>query len=283
MSETAGGPPERLVRELVDGPSLVRAVDWRPSTPSTNVLAADAAAEGAAEGHLVLADHQSAGRGRLGRTWQAPPGTSLLLSLLLRPAVPPGRLASLPLLAGLCLAEACARLWGDAPPVRLKWPNDMLVGGRKAAGVLTEVVAGGAVVLGAGVDVDWRGVGRPPGLAAATSLAEAVGGPVDRWAVLAGFVGALDRRYGAWRDAPQSFMDDYRARCATLGRRVRVRRLGAPPLQGRVVDLGRDGALMVRTADGGTETVAAGDVEHVTAPWEGDSGEERVAPHTLPP
>lgn len=266
MSEAAGGPPGRLVRELVDGPSLVRAVDWHPTTPSTNVLAADAAAEGAPEGRLVLADHQSAGRGRLGRAWLAPPGTSLLLSLLLRPTVPPGRLASLPLLTGVCLAEACERLLGDAPPVRVKWPNDLLVGGRKAAGVLAERVTGGAVVVGVGVDVDWRRVGRPPGLAAATSLSEAARAPVDRWAVLAAFVGALDRRYGAWQAAPESFMDDYRARCATLGRWVRVRRLAAPPLRGRAVDLGRDGALMVRTPEGSTEAVAAGDVEHVTTP-----------------
>lgn len=266
MSEAVAGPPERLVRELVDGPSLVRAVDWHPTTPSTNVLAADAAADGAPEGHLVLADHQSAGRGRLGRAWRAPPGTSLLLSVVLRPTVPPGRLASLPLLAGVCLAEACERLLGGAPPVRLKWPNDLLLGGRKAAGLLAERLAGGAVVLGVGVDVDWRRVGRPPELAAATSLAEAARAPVDRWEVLATLVGALDRRYGAWQAAPESFMDDYRARCATLGQPVRVRRLAAPPLQGRAVDLGRDGALVVRTPDGSTEAVAAGDVEHVTAP-----------------
>ncbi|MDP8977089.1 MAG: hypothetical protein M3N17_00615, partial [Actinomycetota bacterium] len=86
MAEAAAGPPTPLVRELVDGPCLVRALEWHPTTPSTNTLATDAAAAGAPEGHLVLADHQSAGRGRLGRAWRAPPGTSVLLSLVLRPA-----------------------------------------------------------------------------------------------------------------------------------------------------------------------------------------------------
>lgn len=267
VSGAMAGPPTRLVRELVDGPSIVRSVDWRPTTPSTSTLAVEAAAAGAPEGHLVLADHQSAGRGRLGRAWEAPPGTSLLLSLVLRPAVAPGRLASLPLLVGVCLAEACEALSGDVPPVRLKWPNDLLVAGRKAAGVLAERVAGGAVVLGVGVDVDWRGVPRPPGLATSTSLAEAARGPVDRWALLEAFVGALGPGYGAWQAAPEAFMPAYRARCATLGRRVRVRRLAAPPLGGRAVDLDRDGALMVRTPDGRTEPVAAGDVEHVTGLW----------------
>jgi BirA family biotin operon repressor/biotin-[acetyl-CoA-carboxylase] ligase len=285
------GPPEALVRSLVAGPSAIVAVDWQERTTSTNLRAAEAARAGEPEIGLFLTDEQTAGRGRLDRTWQAPAGTSLLASLLLRPAHPapgwwgsstesvpdahhPGagavaarQLRVLPLLAGLALAEAVAPHLPDAE-VALKWPNDLLLRRnaahpwRKAAGILVELV-GVAAIVGVGCNVDWRGVARPPELAAtATSLAEMAAGDVDRWRVLAGFAGVFGRRYAAWKQQPVGFLDAYRGRCATLGRQVLVTRGDGATVQGRAVAIGADGTLLVRGADRRTTAVSTGDVTH---------------------
>lgn len=194
-----------------------------------------------------------------------------MLSLVTRPTVAAEHLTLLPLLTGLALAEAA----GPHVPgveVALKWPNDLLVRAgrahawRKAAGILVEAVPGAAIV-GLGCNVDWRGVERPPELAArATSLAEAAGGPVDRWRVLAGFVGVFGRRYEAWQGQPVGFLDAYRSRCATLGSGVRVERPRRDALQGRAVAVDDGGALHVRDAAGETVAVTAGDVVHVRPP-----------------
>jgi len=253
------GPPEALVRSLV--PAVLSDLEWHQEVSSTNVMAGEAARRGAPEVHAVLADRQTAGRGRLGRSWQAPGGTSLLLSLLVRPEVPAPRLSLLPLLAGVALAEAVEPFCSGAT-VGLKWPNDLLVGGRKAAGILGEGL-GGAVVIGIGCNVDWRAVERHPELAGATSLAEAVGGTVDRWRVLAALVGVFGNRYRAWKAEPGAFLDDYQARSATLGRQVRITRHSAPAVEGLACAIGPDGSLVVRTPDGATVRCSAGDVEHL--------------------
>lgn len=263
------GPPAALVRSLVAGPTAIVAVDWQERTGSTNLRAAEAARAGEPEIGLFLADEQTAGRGRLDRSWQAPAGTSLLASLLLRPAMAARQLRLLPLLAGLALAEAVAPHLPDAE-VALKWPNDLLLRQnaahpwRKAAGILVELV-GEAAVVGVGCNVDWRDVPRPPELAAtATSLAEIAAGDVDRWRVLAGFAGVFGRRYSGWRQQPVAFLDSYRSRCATLGRQVQVARGAGVTVEGEAVAIGADGALLVRGADGRTTAVSAGDVTHAT-------------------
>lgn len=252
--------PPPLVASLVDGPSLVTAAQWHDRCASTNALAVEAAAAGAGEGLLILADEQTAGRGRHGRHWAAPAGTSLLLSLLLRPGVAPASVSLLPLLTGLVLAETVGRHLPDSD-VALKWPNDLLVDGHKAAGILVEGAAG-AVVVGVGVNVDWRGVERPAELVDAISLAEAAGADVDRWRLLAGFVGVFSRRYAQWQELPAVFLDGYRQRCATLGRQVRVTTLDGDAVEGEAEGIDRTGGLVVRTA-GGTVAVHAGDVEHL--------------------
>lgn len=252
--------PEALVASLVDGPSIVTSVQWHERCRSTNAVGVEAAAAGAAEGLLILADEQDAGRGRHGRTWAAPPGTSLLLSLVVRPVVPPASLSLLPLLTGLVLAETVARHLPDVD-VSLKWPNDLLVDGRKAAGILVEGSAGAAVV-GMGVNVDWRGVQRPAELAEATSLAEAAGADVDRWRLLAGVVGVFSRRYQQWQELPAAFLDGYRQRCSTIGRSVRISTLDGGVVEGEATDVDRTGALVVRTA-AGPASLNAGDVEHL--------------------
>ena len=254
------GPPTPLVASLVDGPSIVTRVDWHDRCTSTNAIAAAAAETGAPEGVLVLADEQTVGRGRHGRTWSAPPGTSLLLSLLLRPATQQQARTLLPLLAGLVLAETVSRHLPEHQ-VSVKWPNDLLVDGNKAAGLLAEA-KDDAVVLGVGVNVDWRGVTRPAEFAGATSLAEAAGHDVDRWRILAGFVGVFSQRYDYWRQMPTGFLDGYRQWCSTLNTPVRVHQLDGTTVDGDAVDIAADGALQVRTASG-LLTLNEGDVEHL--------------------
>lgn len=254
-------PPGAVLQRLVAGSQLVSHALWFDRIESTNAEVARRAAEGASEGLLVLADEQVAGRGRQGRSWHAPPGTSLIGSLLLRPSQPMERVALLPLLTGLALVEACDDLVPDADPT-LKWPNDLLLGGRKAAGILVEAPEPGVAVLGMGVNVDWRGVDRPAELAAATSLAEAVGGPVDRWRLLPILVERLDHHYRRWCGDPLSFLPAYRERCGTLGLPVRVEQLDGRTEEGMAVAVSDGGALVVAADDGVTE-VHAGDVHHL--------------------
>jgi BirA family transcriptional regulator, biotin operon repressor / biotin---[acetyl-CoA-carboxylase] ligase len=261
-------PPAELLRSLIEGPSILSHLEWHVEVGSTNALALEAARSGAPEGHAILTDRQTAGRGRWGRTWEAPPGTSLLLSVVLRPTVSAAELPLLPLLTGLALLESvephCPGLH-----VALKWPNDLLVEGRKAAGILVQTTEEGAAVVGVGLNVDWRGHQRPEPLRhRSTSLAEALAAGVpapDRWRLLAAFIGVFGNRYRDWQHQPSAFLDAYRARCATLARRVRVQQRAGPGVEGFAVTVNEDGALMVRRDDGVTVRCVAGDVEHVRA------------------
>lgn len=254
------GPPPPLIASLVDGPSIVTRVDWLERCPSTNALAAAAAETGAPEGLLVLAEEQTAGRGRHGRRWIAPPGTSLLLSLVLRPRASQQAATLLPLLAGLVLAETVSRHLPEHT-VSVKWPNDLLIDGRKAAGTLAESKAD-AVILGVGVNVDWRAVARPAEFADAVSVAEAAGRDVDRWRVLAGFIGIFSQRYEYWQQMPTAFLDGYRQWCSTIGAQVRVHHLDGSTVEGEAIGVADDGALQVDTG-AGSIAVNEGDVEHL--------------------
>lgn len=261
------GPPEALVSSLVDGPSAVSGFEWHDEIDSTNTRAAAAAAAGAAEIHVVAADVQHAGRGRQGRRWVAPAGTSLMLSLVLRPPVAPRSLPLLPLLTGLALAEVTEAVVPGGH-VALKWPNDVLLGpatgaGRKVSGILVETVDEAAVV-GLGVNVDWRGVERPEEIAAtATSLAEVAETPVDRWRLMAALLGVFANRYRSWCELPAAFLDGYRSRCATIGQQVAVSRPAGEVVRGTAIGIAASGALQVRDAGGRTVEVSAGDVVHV--------------------
>ncbi|MDX6506551.1 MAG: BirA family transcriptional regulator [Gaiellaceae bacterium] len=165
------------------------------STPSTQLLVAADAREGA----LVTAEEQTAGRGRLGRLWLAPAGTSLLCSLQLRPGVPQERLPELTGVAAHACAEAIAALTGLEP--ELKFPNDLLLGGRKVAGILAEAREE-RVVLGVGVNVNVPAVDLPQEVArAATSLLVETGQELDRAELLVELLERLERRYDAWLSA----------------------------------------------------------------------------------
>lgn len=275
-----GGPPEALVRSLTTGSGGLSGLEWHDEVSSTNDAAAAAARRGVPEIHLVLADRQTRGRGRRGRPWLAPQGSSLLGTFVVRPpaGIAPAVLGTLPLLAGVALAEvvgahlAPAAAAGAAPEAALKWPNDLVVRRRpderwrKAAGILTER-EGDAVLVGVGCNVDWREMDRPAELAEATALGEVAGVPVDRWRVLAGLVGVFARRYAAWCTDPAATVADYRARCVTIGARVRVEQgsgseAAGEALEGEALDVADDGLLEVATASG-VSRFAAGDVVHL--------------------
>jgi BirA family biotin operon repressor/biotin-[acetyl-CoA-carboxylase] ligase len=224
-------------------------------TRSTQAAALALAADGAPEWTLVAAGHQTAGRGRLGRTWTDDPGRALMFSFVLRPELDPARGGVLSLLAGLAVAEAC----DEAAGVRAacKWPNDVLLGGRKAAGVLAEssLAAGRIehVVVGIGVNL-----GSPPeGIPGATAV------DADAEEVLGAFFRAFAGRY---RPSSQAFAVDvlgaYRDRCATLGAVVRARTTGGDLVEGEAVDVDEHGGLVVRTP-GGVAVVRFGEAEHL--------------------
>jgi BirA family biotin operon repressor/biotin-[acetyl-CoA-carboxylase] ligase len=228
---------------------------------STNRYLLDEARNGAPEGLVAVADHQTAGRGRFDRRWEAPPGSSLLVSVLLRPAAPTASAGGLHdgshqavMAVALALAGAVEDVAGVTP--ELKWPNDLVVGDRKLAGLLAGR-EGDAVVIGAGCNVEWEAF--PPELAATSTACNLEAGrSVDRDALLDRFLEQL----GAALDAFDSVPERYRTRLATLGRRVRVER-AHDSLEGDAVDVTRDGALVVRHDDGHEELVTAGDVVHL--------------------
>lgn len=247
------------------------AVDVVASTGSTNadLLARAIASPGAAEAQVLVAEEQTAGRGRLGRTWSSAPGASLTFSVLLRPtAVPPARRGWLSLLTGVAVVSA-VRSMTDVDAV-LKWPNDVLVGDRKLAGILAEQSPdGSAVVIGIGVNVatpaDALPV-SPAGLPATSLLVE--GASVAREPLLLAILGQLERWYWAFRADPDpvrtGLLDAYRALCATLGRSVRVELPDGRFMTGIARDIDPDGRLLVSDNSGDPiMSISAGDVIHV--------------------
>lgn len=237
-----------------------------PETPSTNAFALGRARDGAPSGLVVTTDHQTAGRGRLGRRWiDLPRDASLPVSFLIDP---PPVVTLVPLAAGLAAA--------DAVPVegRLKWPNDVLVDDRKLCGILVEAAPDGRLVVGIGTNVDWRGVGHADDR---TSIAEVTGEAVDRDRLLSDLAGAFDRRLEDVERDPAVLLADYRRACVTLGRAVRVE-TPAGLLVGTAEDVDGTGALRLRTGDG-ILTVRAGDVHHLRALGEREREPEgRTAP-----
>jgi BirA family biotin operon repressor/biotin-[acetyl-CoA-carboxylase] ligase len=257
-------------------------VRWVASTGSTNADVLALARDGAAEGVVVVADHQTAGRGRYDRTWVAPPGGSLLASVLLRP---PSPVASATTMAtAVALAEAVEETTGVSPG--LKWPNDLVLPGeggeRKLAGILAEAdwpasatISSGwrepmeheraVVVVGVGLNVSWpeddEATRAVAGTAVALNWVTSV--PIDRVDLLVAFLRRLDGSYGQLvSGGPQAAMDEWRRRSATLGRQVRVD-LGPDELEGTAVDVTAEGHLVVEALGGRRRTFAVGDVIHL--------------------
>lgn len=229
---------------------------------STNAdLVADAQAH-PGHGRVLIAEEQTAGRGRLDRTWTSPPGTGLTFSVLAAPAAPPGALGWAPLLAGLAVAEGVEAATGLAPTV--KWPNDVMVDDRKLAGLLAEVVPPDRLVIGVGLNTHLAAEARPTPQATSLLIEGVPLERADRTAVLVAVLSAIGERLADLADGPSSAtMDAYRARCSSLGHHVRVERPGRPDLQGLAVDIADDASLIVDVLSGGAVHVAAGDVVHV--------------------
>jgi BirA family biotin operon repressor/biotin-[acetyl-CoA-carboxylase] ligase len=235
-------------------PTTFTDVRWFDELDSTNRYVIDRAKAGAPAGLVVVADHQTSGRGRLGRTWVAAPGASLLTSVLLRPTFSSDRRHLLVTAAALAMAEAIEASTGVV--AGLKWPNDLLVEERKLCGVLAET-ADDAVVVGLGVNVEWRDV--PDELAAVATACNLEGGrPVDRKVVLDAFLASYSDRL----DDLDAARDAYSARLTTIGRRVRVEQ-GSGAVVGTALGVDAAGRLLLERDDGTTEAIAVGDVVHV--------------------
>ncbi|UBU14628.1 biotin--[acetyl-CoA-carboxylase] ligase [Nonomuraea gerenzanensis] len=253
-----------LRRALVRPGSLWTAVTVVDSTGSTNADLAAAARDGAPEGAVLIAEAQQEGRGRLGRTWSAPARSGLTFSILLRPAVPPLAQGWLPLLYGVAAASAVRRL--AEVEVRLKWPNDLLIGERKLAGVLAERVDD-AVVVGMGLNVTLRPDELPTETATSLSIAE--GACLDRDPLLRAVLREVEVHYREWAEAKgdadaSGLRAAYLAASATVGRQVRVELPDGHALTGLATGIDASGHLRL-DAGGERYTLSAGDVVHVRA------------------
>ncbi|QGN45429.1 biotin--[acetyl-CoA-carboxylase] ligase [Micromonospora sp. WMMD558] len=273
----------RLRRALVAPHGPWARLELRAETASTNADVAEAARTGEPEGLVVVAERQTAGRGRRGRAWQSPARAGIATSVLLRPGeavadrgwppAPSSAYGWLPLLAGVALVEAVARL--AELEATLKWPNDLLLGDAKCAGILAETVTGAtpaappAVVLGIGLNVTLRAdelPENPTGLPA-TSLQLAGAAATDRDPLLRALLRSLADWYGRWRAAGGSAVESglhaaYLDACATVGRQVRVLLPGGGELTGTATGVDPDGHLVV-TAPDGDHRLTAGDVLHL--------------------
>ena len=234
------------------------------SLPSTNDAAKVLARQGAPEGTLVLAETQSAGRGRLGRTWESPPGTGIYLTLVLRPSLPPAELPKLTLLAAVAVVEAIQAATGLHTGI--KWPNDILWQGKKLGGILTEMETESDiifhVVLGVGLNVNTPAFPAPlAGIA--TSLAS-TGQTYSRLALVRAWLSAMDDLYGRFlRQEFAAILDRWRQLAVTLGQTVTIRR-GDQIKTGLALDVAPDGALLLGRADGTVERILSGEIQQAS-------------------
>jgi len=237
------------------------------SVTSTNDVARDWVAGGAADAATVVADFQTRGRGRTGREWKSPPGAGLALSQVF--FAPPESLRLVPLLGALAARAAIADHLPEVMPVGIKWPNDIQVLGFKVAGILTETVTppgGGrgqsAAVLGIGVNINTRATAFVKDLRRpAASLRMLCGRRIDRAAFLESLLLHLDAQRTRWGQTPRRLVSDFAEHCITLGRRVRVSPPGAEAYTATACGIDPGGCLLVEAEGGETVPVAAGDVD----------------------
>jgi len=229
----------------------------------------------AAEGTLVIAEEQTAGKGRLGRHWLAPKESSLLMSVLLRPSFGYEKVWMVTVFMGLAAAKGIADETGLE--VKIKWPNDLMLGERKTGGVLTEIESRinpetleeemDCVVVGLGLNVNWEVEDFPSEIVGiATSLSAVVGRKVDRWKLLEKILVEFERLYTLPLEKWPQIVDEWKARSAVIGKNVRVV-TSAGEFVGVVVNFDEDGALVLRTSVGEHERILAGDVELVRTEW----------------
>jgi BirA family transcriptional regulator, biotin operon repressor / biotin---[acetyl-CoA-carboxylase] ligase len=239
-----------VIRPLLTG-AIGRDLTVFSAVRSTNDLVMAAGQRGAAEGLAILADRQTGGRGRGGRSWSSLPGLGIYTSILLRPKVSAAECQVIPLLVGLAVADAVEEVGRLSPT--LKWPNDVLVGKRKLAGILMEMAVQASTVMhlcvGIGLNVLHELSDFPPDVRdSATSLWIASGRPVSRGPLVAALYNALDRRHAAFGAGQRSdLLDEVRRRMPMLGQAITVH-AGETRWPGTAVDIAEDGALLVRDA-----------------------------------
>ncbi len=263
-----------LVHEIQDGLATRSFGKGRvvvfPETDSTNQRAKELAAGGAAEGTIVLAEKQTRGRGRRGRSWFSPPGEGLYCSLVLRPGVAPAEGTGVTLTAAVAAADSL--IAETSLPIRLKWPNDLLVHGRKLGGILTEVGADMDVidymVVGLGLNVNVPPQNFPPEIAQrATSLLMETGRTFSRVRLLQGYLAGLERLYATFRDkgfAP--VLGRWKELAGVVGKEIRVEDPAGKQMTGKVTDVDVSGALILRGARGDIRRIVSGDVTLVETP-----------------
>ena len=238
--------------------SFGRNLIFEPTVGSTMDVARDAALRRAAEGTVALADEQTAGRGRLGRSWITPPATNIAATLLLRPQA--SVLREIAMIAPLAVCHAVQDVAGIRADI--KWPNDVQVGGKKLAGILieTDLTAphGGFVLVGTGINVNFDPREHAEIRHTATSLRAELGRDIDREVLLASHLAHFEGLYTAAQSG-ESMRDRWRERLVTLGKDVRATWQGGAA-EGIAEDVDADGALLIRTADGALTRVEAGDV-----------------------
>lgn len=241
---------------------LGRRIEYFDSIDSTNTEARRLAANGAGEGTVVIAETQTKGRGRLGRSWASPPRRNLYLSIVLRPPIAVAEAAQLTLVAGVAVAEAL-REW--TPHAAIKWPNDVVIDGRKLVGILTEMEADDDrvrfVILGIGVNLNAAPEDFPEELRdKATALCATVGRPIDRTAFADRLLSRIDERYGLFLTNGFAALRPLWEACSCLtGRTVQIEGAGQRHA-GVVTGISDDGALILRDSTGRDVRVVAGDV-----------------------
>lgn len=254
---------EGLEAALLPGRVIGSRLVCLTETASTNTEAFRLAEQGAPEGTVVLADRQSAGKGRLGRQWVSPGGVNLYLSVVLRPDLPPYEAPQLTFLSAVAVARAIEAEQGLQPAI--KWPNDLLLNGRKVAGLLNEMNAEtdrvGFVILGIGVNLNMRSEQFPGDLRTpATSVSLELGRPVARMAFAARLLTALDQEYARFLGSGfDPVREAWATRCNAYGRLVRVEQ-GGRLVEGAFAGIDHDGAMLLTTVDGRQERVLSGDV-----------------------
>ena len=232
-------------------------------TTSTNDLVEKMARDGVEEGIVIFAEKQTRGRGRLGRSWHSPRGLGIYVSILFRPKVAPPAITRLTIAAAASVARAIELVTGLKPEI--KWPNDLLLRGRKVAGILTEMNAEmdrvRHAIVGLGVDVNHESGDFPSELrGVATSLRLEQGRKVSRAELALAILRELDRDYArAMSPRFEELADEWESRCTTIGQQV-VIRMGPRHLRGCAESLDADGALLLRTEHGHLERVVGGDV-----------------------
>lgn len=261
--------PDAIRAEVITPGSLWRQVDVVAETGSTNADLAARARSGEPSGTVLIAEHQTAARGRLGRSWSAPAGTSIGLSMLVRPEdVPAERWTWLPLVAGIAVSESLQR--AAKIPAELKWPNDVLVRDRKISGILAERVdsadpagPGPGCVIGIGINVGLTADELPVPTATSIRL-QPDAAPVSRDRMIITVLNAFALLYRQWQGSADdtALAAAYLNRCGTIGRRVRVMLAGEPDVVGDAEAIDTSGRLVVGTPSGRV-TFGAGDIVHL--------------------